>query len=199
MLTHALSGLLAGWSIIIAVGPQNAFILRQGLARKHVGLVVAICTLADIGLIAAGNLGVGALVTAAPWALEVLRWAGALYLLYFAFQSFRSAATASGLRAGGGSDSVRTVVLTTLTITFLNPAVYLDTVAMLGTLANQSAGHAWAFSLGAMLGSVTWFAALGYGARALAPLVSSPRAWRWIDIGIGIVVTLLALRLILGA
>ncbi|MYM19401.1 LysE family transporter [Brevibacterium sp. 5221] len=199
MLTHAFSGLLAGWSIIIAVGPQNAFILRQGLARKHVGLVVAICTLADIGLIAAGNLGVGALVTAAPWALEVLRWAGALYLLYFAFQSFRSAATASGLRAGGGSDSVRTVVLTTLTITFLNPAVYLDTVAMLGTLANQSAGHAWAFSLGAMLGSVTWFAALGYGARALAPLVSSPRAWRWIDIGIGIVVTLLALRLILGA
>lgn len=194
MISTALTGALAGWSLIVAVGPQNAFVLRQGLRREHVGLVVAICLVADCLLIAAGNLGVGVLVTALPWLIDVLRWAGAAYLAWFAWQSFRSAWAATGLEAGAGAQGVRAVLATTLTITFLNPGVYLDTVALLGSLAHQ-APSAWAFSAGAMVASVSWFLALGYGARALAPRVASPRAWRVVDTVIGIVVLTLALRL----
>lgn len=197
MFSSAVSGALAGWSLIVAVGPQNAFVLRQGLARQHVGLVVAVCAVADCLLILAGNLGIGALVTALPWLTDVLRWGGAAYLVWFACQSFRSAWAAEGLHAGDGARGASAVLATTLTITLLNPGVYLDTVALLGTLAHQ-AEHAWSFSLGAMVASVIWFVGLGTGARALAPLAASPRAWRVVDSVIGVVVLVLALRLALA-
>lgn len=196
MLSAAVSGALAGWSLIVAVGPQNAFVLRQGLSRCHPGLVVAVCAAADCLLIALGNLGVGALVTAVPWLLEALRWGGAAYLAWFALRSFRAAFRAEGLRAAEGEPTAGTVLATTLTLTFVNPGVYLDTVALLGTLAHQAGDAAWAFSLGAMVASVTWFVGLGFGARALAPLVASPRAWRVVDTIIGLVVLAIALRLV---
>lgn len=199
MLLHFLAGLAAQLSVILAVGPQNAFVLRQGLIREHVVTVVAICTLGDVVLITAGNLGVGALILAAPWALEVLRWAGTLYLLWFSFQSFRSAFHPGSLTTRTQSIPLRQVVATTLAITFLNPAVYLDTVATLGTLAHQFGEDAWLFSAGAILGSVIWFTALGFGARALAPFVASIRAWRIIDTIVGTVILALAIRLIVGA
>ncbi|MDN5570393.1 MAG: LysE family transporter [Propionibacteriaceae bacterium] len=191
------TGALAGWSLIVAVGPQNAFLLRQGLQRRHVGPVVTICAVADCLLILAGNLGVGVLITALPWLIDVLRWGGAAYLGYFAWQSFRSAMRARGLQADGHAQGLAAVVAATLTITFLNPGVYLDTVALLGTLAHQ-ADHAWSFSVGAMAASVIWFVGLGYGARALAPLVASRRAWQVVDVIIGVVVLALAIRLVMG-
>lgn len=195
VISTALSGALAGWSLIVAVGPQNAFVLRQGLSRSHLGLVIGVCALADCLLIALGNLGVGVLITALPWLLEALRWGGALYLGWFALQSFRSALKAEGLRAGTGAGSMGAVLVTTLTLTFLNPGVYLDTVALLGTLAHQAGDAAWVFSLGAMFASTTWFLGLGYGAKALAPLVASPKAWRVVDAVIGCVVLAIALKL----
>src|SRR5699024_5880192 len=126
------AGLLTGWSLIIAVGPQNALILRQGIRREHLGVVVGICILADVLLIGAGTVGIGAIVLLAPWALEVLRWLGVTYLLWFAWTSLRSARTASGLEADTHQRSLKSIVLTTLALTFLNPGVYLDTVVMLG-------------------------------------------------------------------
>ena len=195
VISSAVSGALASWSLIVAVGPQNAFVLRQGLSRRHVGLVIGVCAAADCLLIALGNLGVRVLITALPWLLEALRWGGALYLGWFALQSFRSAVRAEGLKAGAGAGSVGAVLATTLTLTFLNPGVYLDMVALLGTLAHQAGDAAWAFSFGAMFASITWFVGLGHGARALAPLVASPKAWRIVDTVIGCVVLAIALKL----
>lgn len=198
VLTHLVTGLLTGWSLIIAVGPQNAFVLRQGMRREHVGLVVLICSVADALLMVLGTLGIGAVVERAPILLELLRWGGAAYLLWFAFTAFRSAARPEGLAAGRGEVRLRTVILTTLTLTFLNPGVYIDTMLLIGTLANQLGGDRWAFTAGAILGSLTWFAAIGFGARALAPYAARPRVWQIVDIAIGIVMVLIALRLIIG-
>ena len=185
------------WSLILAVGPQNAFVLRQGLKREHIGVILAICIIADCTLVALGVAGVGALVDRAPLALEILRWAGAAYLAYFAFQSFRSAFKGEALKTEDGANarSLKSAVAATLAITFLNPGVYLDTVGLIGTLANQHGSGRWIFALGAMTGSVSWFSALGIGARGLAPLVAKPRAWQIIDTGIGVIVLALAVKL----
>nr|WP_275434638.1 LysE family transporter [Brevibacterium ravenspurgense] len=180
----------------IAVGPQNALILRQGLMRSHIGTVILLCSIADCLLIALGNLGVGAIVTAVPWILEVLRYASATYLLWFAFQSFRTAFKNENLSPEGRVQPLRTLNITTLTLTFLNPGVYLDTVALLDTMAYSQPGSTWVFSIGAMIGSVTFFTGLGLGAQALAPLAAKPQAWKIIDISIGVVITIRALRLI---
>ncbi|WP_309132719.1 LysE/ArgO family amino acid transporter [Brevibacterium sp.] len=199
MLTHLVSGTLSGWSLIIAVGPQNALVLRQGIRREHLGTVLTICILADILLIAAGTVGIGAIILLAPWALEVLRWLGVGYLLWFAWASLRSARTAAGLQADAVQRSLGAVVTTTLALTFLNPGVYLDTVVMLGNLANQQGpSGVWPFTIGAMVGSLTWFLCIGYGARALSAHLARPRIWQIIDVLIAIVLVILALRLALG-
>lgn len=200
MLSTALAGLLAGLSLIVAIGAQNAFVLRQGVRREHVGIVVAICAVSDLLLIGAGTLGIGTIVTHAPVLLSILRWGGAAYLLWFAFNSFRSALRPTAL---GQSDAVersaRSVALTTLALTWLNPHVYLDTVLMLGNLANQH-GHRgrWTFASGAGLGSILWFSGLGFGARRLAGPLGRPGTWRVIDALIGVVMVLMALKLALG-
>jgi len=199
VLTHLISGLLAGWSLIIAVGPQNALVLRQGIRREHLGVVLAICIAADVLLIGAGSVGIGAIVLLAPWALEILRWLGVAYLLWFAWNSLRSARRASGLQADTQQRSLKSIVVTTLALTFLNPGVYLDTVVMLGNLANQQGpGGVLPFTLGAMLGSITWFLGIGYGARGLSGYLAKPRVWQVLDVLIAIVLVILAARLAFG-
>lgn len=193
----ALSGMLAGLGLIVAIGAQNAFVLRQGLRREHVGAVVAICMVADASLIALGTLGIGAIVEAAPWALTALRFGGAAYLLWFAIGSFRSAFRPHQLTQDAPR-SAGSVVLTTLALTFLNPHVYLDTVVMLGTLANQQGDLRWTFAVGAMTASVLWFSALGFGAHLLSGPLGRPSTWRVVDAAIGFVMLGLAVMLALG-
>ncbi len=198
MLSTVLAGLLTGLGLIVAIGAQNAYVLRQGIRREHVGVVVALCALADVVLIGAGVAGVGALVAASPLLLAVLTWAGAAYLVWFAIGSFRSALHPRGLQADEAPAPRSGVALTTLALTFLNPHVYLDTVLMLGTIAS---GHGpvgrWWFAAGAMAGSILWFSLLGLGARALAPHLARPAVWRVLDVLIGVMMLVIAALLVL--
>jgi L-lysine exporter family protein LysE/ArgO len=196
---HALvPGLLTGLSLIVAIGAQNAFVLRLGLARNHVAIAVLICAASDALLIAAGISGLGVVVRSVPIALTVLKWVGIAYLTWYAIRSFRSAAHPEVLLPGDQeSKSLRTVIAMTLAFTFLNPHVYLDTVLLLGSIGNQYRPDQWWFALGAAIGSVLWFCSLGFGARAAAPLMSRPITWRILDIVIGAVMLLIAIRLLL--
>jgi len=196
--TTALSGLLVGLSLIVAIGAQNAFVLRQGVRREHVGVVVAICAISDALLIVLGTIGVGALVQRFPLALEVLRWGGVVYLVWFAIQSVRQAIKPSGLHADAPA-SATSVVATTLALTYLNPHVYLDTVVMLGNIANQQGDGRWWFAGGAAVGSLLWFTALGFGARLLAKPLGRPAVWRGIDAGIAVVMLVIAFKLGTGS
>lgn len=199
-LTTALTGLVTGLSLIVAIGAQNAFVLRQGLRREHVGLVVTICALSDLVLILAGTLGIGTIVHRAPILLTVLRWGGVAYLAWFAVQSFRSALHPGELHGStdASARSTRSVVTTTLALTYLNPHVYLDTVLMLGNLANQHDALRWWFASGAALGSIAWFTGLGFGARSLAGPLGRPGTWRLLDAAIGVVMLGVAVKLALG-
>lgn len=192
-----LSGLASGLGLIIAIGAQNAFVLRQGIRREHIGTVIAVCILADVALIAIGTAGVGALVSSQPALLTAVRWLGAAYLLWFAWGSLRSA-TRPGALVAAAPASRGTVLSTTLALTFLNPHVYLDTVLLLGTLGASHGQARWWFALGAGLGSVLWFTALGVGARALSRPLSSPTTWRVVDLCVAAVMATLAVRLLLG-
>lgn len=192
-------GTLTGLALIVAIGAQNAFILRQGLRREHVGAVVALCILSDVLLIFAGTAGIGALVATFPAVLEILRWAGAGYLLWWAVRSFRAAWKPTALQEQTPR-SRGSVVLTAAALTYLNPHVYLDTVVLLGSLANQHGVQGrWIFASGAAAGSVLWFTALGFGARALSAVLNRPGVWRVIDICIGVMMAALAAALILGS
>lgn len=200
MLLAVISGLLAGLSLIVAIGAQNAYVLRQGLSRSHVPLVVAVCACSDAILIAAGVAGLGALIEHAPAVLTVVRYAGAAFLLGYGVLAARRAVRGERLEQLQGSARQRwqTVLLTTLALTWLNPHVYLDTVLLLGSMA---AGHGelrWWFALGAVLGSMVWFTALGFGARLLVPLFRRRRSWQVLDAGIAVVMVALAVQLLLG-
>ncbi|GAA4288838.1 LysE/ArgO family amino acid transporter [Georgenia daeguensis] len=198
-MTAALPGLLTGLSLIVAIGAQNAYVLRQGLTRNHVGLVVAICALSDALLIAIGVSGVGALVQDHPTAMTALRWVGAAYLAGYGVRSLWGSRKPQALDPlEGRASGRRTVVTTTLALTYLNPHVYLDTVLMLGSIANQHDGGRWWFAMGAAAGSVLWFTTLGFGARAASRLMSRPATWRVLDVCIGVVMIALAVRLLLG-
>ena len=192
----ALAGFSTGLSLIIAIGAQNAFVLRQGLRRTHVLWVVLICAISDALLIALGVLGLGVAITSLPWLIELFRFGGAAYLLWFAFQ-----AAARSLRPGvleessRSAESLRAVILTTLAITYLNPHVYIDTVLLLGSIANQFS-NPWLFALGAAVGSLVWFFALGFGAQKLGKYVKNPRFWRYLDAFIALVMTSIAILLI---
>ncbi|GAA1805859.1 LysE/ArgO family amino acid transporter [Nesterenkonia flava] len=190
-------GLMTGLALIVAIGAQNAFVLRQGIRREHVGAVVALCLTADVVLIFAGTAGIGMLVAAFPSALEALRWAGALYLLWWALRSFRSALQPAALEPEAPR-SRGSVLLTAAALTFLNPHVYLDTVVLLGSLANQHGEARWVFASGAVVGSALWFAGLGFGAHALSRILNSPRTWRVLDVLIGLMMLALAVHLVLG-
>ena len=194
------SGLAAGLSLIVAIGAQNAFVLRQGLVRRHVPLVVAVCAISDAVLIAAGVAGLGALVTYAPVVLEIVRWGGAAFLLGYGIRAVIRAWRGESMRdpGDGGTRGWGAVLATTLALTWLNPHVYLDTVVLLGSMAAAQGDDRWWFALGAMAGSVLWFTALGAGARLLVPLFRRPSSWRVLDAGIALVMFALAAQLLLG-
>ncbi|HYY45062.1 MAG TPA: LysE/ArgO family amino acid transporter [Actinomycetota bacterium] len=200
-MTSGFAGLLTGLSLIIAIGAQNAYVLSQGLARSHVGLTVAICAVSDALLIAAGVSGVGAVVRSNPGVLTGLKWVGAAYLVAYGLRSLWNARRPHALDASGrrATRSRLAVATTTLALTYLNPHVYLDTVLMLGSIANQyGADGRWHFAVGAATGSVLWFSCLGYGAGAATRVVSRPSAWQVLDVTIGVVMILLAARLLLA-
>ncbi|RNI24406.1 LysE/ArgO family amino acid transporter [Flexivirga caeni] len=193
-----LTGLVTGLSLITAIGAQNAFVLRQGLVRQHIGYVVLICIAGDVSLINAGVAGVGAVIRSHPTVLEVCRWAGAAYLVWFGVRSLLAARHPRTLTSQGAA-SRGSVVGAALAITFLNPHVYLDTVLLLGNVANQQgATGRWWFAAGACLGSIGWFTTIGYGARLAAPLMSRPVTWRVLDVLIGVTMLTVAVLLLTG-
>nr|WP_221243839.1 LysE family transporter [Micrococcus sp. TA1] len=241
-----MTGLLTCLALIVAIGAQSLFIMRQAIRRDRLMLTLAVCLAGDLVLIFAGTAGVGVVAERAPWVLQVLTWSGVAYLLWFAFGSFRSAfasrrtepplpgagpagvdeepegegATAVRPRDEGGaggvavatrpalavrlrararaSTPVHVVVLTALSVSMLNPHAILDTVVMLGTLANSYGADKWVFAAGAVTGSALWFLTLGLGVRALAPVLDTPRTWRIVDLVVGVVMVAIAAKLALG-
>jgi L-lysine exporter family protein LysE/ArgO len=198
VLAPALAGLGFGLSLIVAIGAQNAFVLRQGLRREHVGGVVALCIASDAVLIAAGVAGLGTLVGHAPRLLDIVRVGGALFLLAYAVLAARRALRPGVLVSENGSaPRPRAEVLTTgLALTWLNPHVYLDTVLLLGTVAATHGSGRWAFGVGAIAGSTLWFTALGHGARLLRPVFARAVAWRVLDVLIATTMTVIAISLV---
>ena len=193
-----LPGLFTGLSLIIAIGAQNIFVIRQGLSRSHVLLVVLICAASDAVLIFLGTGGLGTLIQSKPDLLEFIRWFGVLYLTWFGIRAVRSGLLNQSLEVGtGSSSSKKTVVLSVLGFTFLNPHVYLDTVILLGSIANQFEDDRWYFALGASLGSFLWFSAIGFGAKAASRFMSRPIFWKVLDSIIALVMFSVALFLAL--
>lgn len=199
-------GLATGLALIVAIGAQNAFVLRQGIRGEHIVPIVAVCALSDAVLIAAGVLGTGALITAAPAAVVVLRYVGAAFLVTYGIMAARRALrpqslTTSGgpINDGGAKRGVAAAVTTVLALTWLNPHVYLD-IALLGSIASaQGTQLQWWFGAGAMLGSILWFCSLGFGARFLRGFFARPRSWRFLDGGIAVTMVALGAGLALGA
>ncbi len=190
-----LTGFTLSLSLIVAIGAQNAFVLRQGIRREHVLTVAGICTVADIALISLGTLGVGAVITASPLLLTAMKWLGCGYLVWFGLRSLWSARRPGALHTEDAPPSRGSVVTTTLALTFLNPHVYLDTVVMLGNIANQYGPARWWFVLGACVASALWFHVLALGAHALAGPLGRPRTWQVIDILVGLLMLALAVKL----
>ena len=201
LIQAAATGLLVGLGLIVAIGAQNAFVLRQGLLRQHVGLVTTICALSDAVLILLGVAGLGTVVQSSPLLLALATWGGALFLAIYGLTAARRAFANGALDASGngGVTDARHAVAATLAFTFLNPHVYLDTVVLVGSLsAHHQGGARMAFALGAMSASALWFYGLGYGARWLAPLFAKPVAWRILDALIAMVMLTIAANLALA-
>lgn len=192
------SGLALGLGLIVAIGAQNAFVLRQGLRLEHVAAVVAVCAVSDIALIYAGVLGAGAAMSQVPWLIPVVCFAGAAFLFWYGALAARRAVRPAALLpdATGARAGLAVTVGTCLALTWLNPHVYLDTVVLLGSMASTYGEHRWQFAAGAAIGSVVWFAGLGYGARLLRPVFARPTAWRMLDGGIAVVMSALAVSLV---
>ena len=191
-------GFITGLTLIIAIGAQNAFVLRQGTRREHVLPVVLVCSLADAVLISAGAAGLGVLVERYSTVNELIRYGGAAFLLGYAVLAARRAMRPGALTPSEqAAGSVRTALLTCLAFTFGNPHVYLDTVVLLGSLAQRQDGQ-WLFVAGAVTASFTWFFALGYGARSLGRFFASSRSWQVLDGVIAVVMAALAARLLMA-
>ena len=198
MLNVSLDGLLTGLSLIIAIGAQNAFVLRQGLRSSYVGRVVTVCTLSDWVLIIAGVSGIGVIVQHAGWALQAVRWFGVAFLAWYGLSSaWRARRPASSLSAARGTGGNGTTVLRRVAaLTWLNPHVYLDTMVLLGSIANtQGSSGRWWFAVGACVASTLWFTGLGYGARFAAGLLATPRAWQVLDLLIAATMLGIAVKL----
>ena len=191
-------GFAASLSLIVAIGAQNAFVLRQGVRDEHVLPVVMVCAASDLALIVAGVAGVGALVTSHPQVMTVARYGGAAFLIGYGLLAARRAIRPQVMTPSeDGPARLSAVLSTCLALTFLNPHVYLDTVVLLGTLANRQGEARWLFAAGAATASVVWFFGLGFGARRLAGLFATPGTWRVLD-GL-IAVVMLALGFSLAA
>ncbi len=199
MFNASLDGLLTGLTLIIAIGAQNAYVLRQGLRRSYVVPVVAICVLSDVALILAGVSGIGVIVKHAGWALTAVRWFGVAFLAWYGLSSAWRARRPSAL-AAAQAESARgaVVVRRAVALTWLNPHVYLDTVLLLGSIANAHGGSGrWWFAIGACVASTLWFAGLGFGARLAAGLLATPRAWQVLDLLIAATMLGIAVKLAL--
>jgi L-lysine exporter family protein LysE/ArgO len=194
-----IAGFLVGGGLIVAIGAQNAFVLRQGLARRHVFPVALFCALSDAALILLGVGGLGALVVASPALLKIATWGGAAFLLAYGAFAFRRAFSPSAMQmADTVSGSLSAALAACAAFTFLNPHVWLDTVVLVGSIsATHGAQGRWIFGLGAALASFCWFFSLAYGARLLTPFFADPRAWRMLDIVIGGVMWAIAATLLM--
>ncbi|QDC10542.1 amino acid transporter [Oceanicola sp. D3] len=204
----AIAGFSLGLSLIVAIGAQNAFVLRQGLRRAFVLEVALLCALSDATLIAIGVAGFATLADVMPALLPWFRWGGVVFLLAYGARSFLAAwrggeaLEATGAASGNGAGSAVSrwkTLATCAALTFFNPHVYLDTVALTGSISTRYAPHELAFGVGAVIASFTFFFSLAYGARLLAPLFARPAAWRVLDVLIGAVMWAIAAGLILGA
>lgn len=200
-----LAGLMLGASLIVAIGPQNLMVITYGIRRQAVTAVILVCFISDIILYIAGTLGVAAVVSAVPWLLDVLRWLGVAFLLVLAAQSAWEAARpkkAALTAAGQAEQTVRQgwvgPVRTILAVTWLNPAAFLDTLVIGGTLSNHYGDTGrWLFVLGAILSSAIWFPLLGYGAAALSGPLSRPNVWRVLKAVVAVMLLIIAVRLAL--
>ena len=189
-------GFLTGLSLIVAIGAQNAFVIRQGLLRSHVLLVVAVCSISDALLIVLGTSGLGAIVKTNQDLLTFIRWFGVAYLTWFGIRSLRSAFKENHLAATGAAESSwKKILATVLALTYLNPHVYLDTVIFVGSLANQFASDRWFFAIGASVASLLWFSSIGFGAQAASTIMSKPIFWKIFDTFVAIVMFSIAFTL----
>ena len=190
-------GFFTGLSLIIAIGAQNAFVIRQGLTKRYVFTVVAICSIIDASLIALGIGGLGAAIAGLPWLLEVIRWFGVAYLTWFGIKSLISATKNQTMDASGvESKSAGKVITTVLAMSLLNPHVYLDTVIFVGGVGNTFGENRWLFAYGAMLASLVWFTGIGYGAKAASRFMSKPVFWKVLDGLIAVIMFTLAITLV---
>lgn len=194
------TGLGLSLGLIIAIGPQNAFVLRQGLRGDHVLAIALTCALSDAGLILLGITSLGWITAALPWLEPAMRYGGAAFLFWYALRSLRSAwrSEAALQVAEAGGSPLATTLLTCLALTWLNPHVYLDTVVLLGTISTRFPEARAEFAAGAVTGSFLFFLTLGYGAAFLRPLFARPVAWRVLDVVIALVMASIALRLLIG-
>jgi L-lysine exporter family protein LysE/ArgO len=191
------SGFFLGASLIIAIGAQNAFILRQGLLRQHVFILCLICALSDALLIIVGVAGLGRFISGNQTLVTWVTVGGVLFLLAYAIKAFMRAFQSNVVRVEGEGASLSSAIAACLAFTFLNPHVYLDTVVLLGSLSAQFDGDGRiAYGAGAALSSFVWFFGLGYGARLLLPVFQKPRAWQVLDVLIGLTMTALAFSLL---
>jgi L-lysine exporter family protein LysE/ArgO len=200
LLTAALAGLGFGLSLIVAIGAQNAFVLRQGLRKEHVFVIVAICAVSDALLIALGVAGLGAIIQQLEWLLLLIELVGGLFLCTYGVMAAKRAWKPEVLNTdtGGKAVSLKVAAGTALALTYLNPHVYLDTVLLLGSIAGTYEANRWWFAAGAMLGSVIWFSTLGFGARLLDPVFKKPSAWRVLDAIIAVVMFSLGMSLLVS-
>ena len=188
----SVAGFFTGLSLIIAIGAQNAYVLRLGLMRHHVFAAVLFCALSDAVLIVAGVAGLGALIQQLPLLLEIFRYAGAAYLIWFGIGALRRAINPKTLEAQGESLSLLKTLGTMAALTWLNPHVYLDTVILLGSIGNQFVPNQWWFAAGAAIASFVWFFSLGFGAKLLSKYMASVRFWQVLDLAIAAVMFTIA-------
>ena len=192
-LAAILPGLVTGLSLIVAIGAQNAFVIRQGLTRTFVFEVAAVSAVLDATLILLGVGGLGALLESIPVLFQVVRWFGVAYLVWFGIGSLRRAFRSEIMDLAGDSAKTRkSIIISTVTFSLLNPHVYLDTVIFLGSVANQFGDNRWWFALGACTASIVWFFAIAYGARSLARYVTKPVFWRVLDSAIALTMFVIA-------
>ena len=191
-----ITGFLTGLSLIVAIGAQNAFVIRQGLTKQHVLLVVSICFASDAVLILFGIGGLGSLLQRHQGILQFIKWFGVLYLAWFGIRSLQAVFKYQSLIASNSTPiSKAQIIVKTLGFTFLNPHVYLDTVIFLGAISVQFKSEKWFFAIGAILASFTWFNSLGFGAKAAARFMSKPMFWKVLDSLIALLMFTLALTL----
>lgn len=200
MTSAFLPGFMLGFSLILAIGAQNAFVLRQGLRGEHVLAICLACALSDAILILAGVTGFTVISSQLPWIEPVMRYAGAIFLFGYGARSFLTAFRETGALAPADSApaALGITLVTCLALTWLNPHVYLDTVMLIGSISTQFGEETPAFAAGAVTSSFVFFFSLGYGARLLRPVFAKPQSWRVLEVGIGITMWAIAVSLLLG-